>query len=98
VDIVRVRTLRSDRGDGQIQQPATSGEALGAGAVGQEAVVTNAMKAVRQRVEEEAADELEGFEGRNLGLAAMAIILPGKPYRSLIKREEPAMAMATRWV
>ena len=41
----------------------TLGEALGAGAVSQEAVVTNAMEAVRQRVEKEAADELEALRG-----------------------------------
>jgi hypothetical protein len=38
-----------------------------------------------------AAHELEGFEGHDLGLAAMAIILPGKPHCSLIEREEPAV-------
>ena len=95
VGIVRVRALRSDRGDGQIQQPATSGAALGAGAVGQEAVVTNAMRAVRQRLEEKAADELEGFEGHDLGLAAMAIILPANRTVLSSNARSRLFAMAT---
>jgi hypothetical protein len=37
--------------------------------------VTNAMEAIRQRVEEEAADELAGFERHDLGVAAVAIVL-----------------------
>ncbi len=87
VGAVRARALRSDRGESHIEQPATSAEAFGAGAVGQEAVVTNAMEAVRQRVEEEAADELAGFERHDLGVAAVAIVLPGEPYRPLVERE-----------
>jgi hypothetical protein len=66
---------------------ATSGETLGTSAIGQEAIVTNAMETVRQRVEEEAADELAGFERHDLDVAAVAIVLPGEPHRPLVERD-----------
>ncbi len=74
------------------------GETLGAMAVGQEAVVTNAVEAVRQRVEEEAANELAGFEGHDLDRAAVAIILPGKVDLAPSSARRRELAMATRWV
>ena len=47
-------------------------------AIGEEAVVTNAMKAVRQGVEQEAADELVGAPGHDLRLAVVAMVLPAE--------------------
>ena len=45
-------------------------------AVGEEAVVPDAMEAVRQGVQEKAADELVGGKRHDLGLAVVAIIHP----------------------
>src|SRR5450759_2576431 len=45
-------------------------------AVGQEAVVADALQAGRQNVLEEAADELVGGDGHHLGFACVAIIFP----------------------
>jgi hypothetical protein len=47
-------------------------------AVGEEAVVADAVEAVRQGVQQKAADELIGVKGQDLGLAAMTIVLPAK--------------------
>ena len=52
------------------EQPAAQRELGGAMAVGEEAVVADAMEAVGQGVQQEAADELVGVERHDLGLAA----------------------------
>ena len=62
----------------RVEQPATERELGGAVAVGEEAVVADAMEAVRQGVQQEAADELVGVKGHDLGLAVVAIILPAE--------------------
>ena len=43
-----------------IEQPTTESKAVAAGAIGQEAVVADAMEAVRQGVQQKAADEFDG--------------------------------------
>jgi hypothetical protein len=45
-------------------------------AVGEEAVVANAVESVGQGVQQEAADELVGGKGHDLGLAMMSIVPP----------------------
>ncbi len=67
-------------------------------AVGEEAVVADAMEAVRQGVQQEAADELVGGEGHDLRLAVVAIILPAEGDRVLGQLTRRELAMATRWV
>ena len=52
------------------QQPPAQVELGSAMAVGEEAVVADAMKAVRQRVQQEAPDELVGVERHDLRPAA----------------------------
>ena len=47
---------------GGVEQPATERELGGAVAIGEEAIVTDAVEAVRQGVHQEAADELVGTE------------------------------------
>ena len=44
----------------RIEQPTTTGEVVAAGAIGEEAVVADAMEAVRRGVQQEAPDELVG--------------------------------------
>ena len=45
-------------------------------AVGQEAVIADALEAGRQGVLQEAADELLGGDGHHLGVAGVAVIFP----------------------
>lgn len=49
-------------------------------AVGQEAVVADAMEAVRQRVKQEPTDELVCREGHDLRAAVMAVVLPAESH------------------
>ena len=63
---------------GDRQQTAAIGELGGALTVGEIAVVADAMEAVRQDVEQEAADELVGAKGHHLLLVVVAIILPAE--------------------
>ena len=60
------------------QQSAAQVELGGAMAVGEEAIVADAMEAVGQGVQEEAADELVGVERHDLRPAAMAIVPPAE--------------------
>ena len=61
-----------------VEQPPAERQLVGAVAVGEEAVVADAVKAVRQGVQQEAADELVGVERHDLRLAVVAIILPAE--------------------
>ena len=56
----RLVSIVRRRGRANREQPAAKGEFLGAMAVGEEAVMADAMKAVRQGVQQEAPDELIG--------------------------------------
>jgi hypothetical protein len=49
-----------------VEQLTRSGDVLGAPAVGEETVVSDAVETVRQDVDEEAADELVGVSVRSL--------------------------------
>lgn len=60
------------------QQPTAQFEPGGAMTIGEEAVVADAMEAVRQRVQQEATNELVGVERHDLRLAAVAIISPAE--------------------
>jgi len=65
---------------------------LAAGA-GEQAVVANAVKALRQHVEQEAPDELIGAEGhRAIALGAVAaIILVAEGHAAFVERDQPAV-------
>ena len=60
-------------------------------AVGEEANVADAMEAVRQGVLQEAADELVGRQGHELGLAVLAVVLPGEADLAVGEPDEPAV-------
>jgi hypothetical protein len=47
-------------------------------AIGEEAEVTDAMEPVRQGVQQEPADEFVGSKRHGLGLAVVAVVLPGE--------------------
>src|SRR5438105_14555893 len=67
------------------------GQVGGAPAVGEIAVVADAMEAVRQNVEQEAADELVGAKGHHLLLIVVAIILPAEADPALGKTDQAAV-------
>jgi hypothetical protein len=69
----------------------TESEAVAAGAIGEEAIVANAVEAIRQCVQQEPADELVGIEGHHLGLAARLVVFPGEADFAVGKREQPAV-------
>jgi hypothetical protein len=59
-----------------VEEPTTERKLGGAVAVGEEAVVADAMKAVRQGVQQEAADELVGRQCHDLRAAVVTVIPP----------------------
>jgi len=72
------------------EQCSGFGEVLSALAVGKEAVVPDAVKPWRQNVDEEAADELGGFEGHRLVAVLLLgpVVLPLKNDAVLIEADE----------
>jgi len=81
-----------ERGGGvEGDQPPTVGETVAAIAIGEEAVVADAVEAVRQRVEKKAADELGGVERHHFDDAILAVILPCEADLAVFKREQPAV-------
>lgn len=71
--VIIVVAIRRRRG--RIEQPATEREFVGAMAVGEEAVVANAMETVGQYVEQEAAHELTDLEPRSAVFVAFGVCL-----------------------
>ena len=76
-----------------VEQLAGSRDVVGAPGAGEQAVVADAVEAVRQDVDEEAADELACGEGHHLGpLAALgAIVLPLEGDALAVERDEAAV-------
>lgn len=76
----RIRLVGHKQGwrGGRVEQLAAERQLVVAVSVRKEAVVPNAMEAVRQGVQQKAADELPGSEGHDLRLAMVAIILPAE--------------------
>ncbi len=60
--------------------------------------MADAMEAVRQGVQQKAADELVGVEGHDLRLAVVAIVLPAEADFIVSELTSRELAMATRWV
>ena len=75
---VAVSGLRSGIGRLRGQHMPATSDVVAAPAIGEEAVVADAMEAVRQAVQKKAADELIGAKRHCLGLAVMSIVLPGE--------------------
>jgi hypothetical protein len=73
------------------QQLTAEREFGGAMAVGEKAVMTDAVKAVGQDMQEETANEFVGREGHHLALAGMAIVFPAEADAAVVGREEPAV-------
>ena len=73
------------------QSGSAEREVGGAAGVGEEAEVPDAMEAVRERVQEKAADELVGCELHDLDGAVLAIVLPGERDMVVFDRDEAAV-------
>jgi hypothetical protein len=74
-----------------VEQPTTESEAVTAEAIGEKTVVADAMEAVRQSVQQKAADELVGIECHHFGPAVRAVVFPGKADVPIGEREQPAI-------
>lgn len=90
--VIIVMAIR--RGRGHIEQASTERELVGAMGVSEEAVVANAMEAVRQHVEQEAPHELADVEAHDLALVttALPIVLPAETDIGLVKIEQAAVS------
>jgi hypothetical protein len=77
-----------------LQELAAQSELLCPIAIGEEAVMTNALEAFWENVKQEATDELLGSECHGLASTAVAIVLPAKLNRPVIKVEQPVCESA----
>ena len=77
----------------QIESPSTEFELVGAMAVGEQAVVTDAMEAGWEDVEQEAAHELTDVETHDLAAmtAVLAIVLPAETDMGRVEMEQTAV-------
>jgi hypothetical protein len=87
-DVIIVVAIHRHRGN--IKQASAERELIGAMTVGKEAVVTNAMEAVRQYVEQEAPDELGDLDSHDFALvtAVFPIVLPTEADVGLVEIEQ----------
>jgi len=60
-------------------------------AIGEKAVVADAVKAFGQSMQQESADELVGRQGHDLGLVVMAIVFPAKGDLIVVDIDEAAV-------
>ena len=75
-----------------IESPSTEFELVGAMAVGEQAVVTDAMEAGWEDVEQEAAHELADVETHDLApMAVLAIVLPAETDMGRVEIEQTAV-------
>ena len=81
--------VRGLMGPLDFEQLANAGEVLASVAFGEEAVVPDAVKAVRQDVEEKATDELVRGKAHDAAAAAAAIILVGERHFIFVDGDEP---------
>src|SRR3954469_22588607 len=84
-------SIVSRRGRANREQPAAQGEFLGTMTIAEETVMADAMKAVRQGMQQETPNELIGRQGHHLALVVMPVIAPAKA--DLIARhvDQPAV-------
>src|SRR5689334_18704092 len=87
----RLVSIVRRRGRANREQPAAKGEFLGTMTIAEETVMADAMKAMRQGVQQETPNELIGRQGHHLALVVMPIITPAKA--DLIARhvDQPAV-------
>ena len=76
-----------------VQQAARLSDVVGAGAAGKQAVMANAVEALRQDVDQESADELGGGECHDLLAITTfsAIVLPSEGHAVAVAGNQPAV-------
>lgn len=62
-----------------------------ASAIGEEAIVADAVEAVQQGVQEKATNELIGIKHHHFGFTILPIVLPGKAHLAVGKRDQPTV-------
>jgi len=89
--IVSIAVSRSGR---HLKELSTQHELVSAVAVGEQAIVANAMKAVWQHVQQETTHELARVKPHDLVfvVAVVAVILPAKTDMLIGEIEQPAVA------
>ncbi len=75
-------------GNRHAEQVATTGELLCALAIAEEAVVADAMEALGEDMQQEAADKLVGRDGHDLLATAVPIVLPAETNGAIIDVDE----------
>ena len=80
-------------GGGNIEQRSTQHELVSSVPIRKQAVVADAMKAIRQDVEQKAAHELADRQSHGLALrgTVLAVILPAKADMVVVEIEQPAI-------
>jgi hypothetical protein len=91
IALAKVRRGRRRYGRRRGEQASAQCELGGALAVGEEAVMADALKAVRQGVEQEAANELLGREGHDFALGTVAIVAPAEADAAVFELDQPAV-------
>ena len=66
-----------------IKELTTEGDFIVASAIGEEAIVADAMEAIRQGMQEKATNELAGIKRHHLGFAILPIVPPGKAHLAI---------------
>ena len=96
--VVVIIVVAIHRRAGHIEQASAKRELVGPMAVGKEAVAANAMKAIRQHMEEKAANELGDRDSHDFALviAAFPIVLPAEGDVGLVRERvtRPVMTLA----
>ena len=76
--VIDRRVGQQQRRGSDIEQATAGGDVVSGVAVGQPSEVADADKATRQDVEQKAAEELDGVEGKGLFHSPVAVVFPGK--------------------
>lgn len=74
-----------------VEEPTAEGDSIVAPAIGEEAIVADAMKAVRQGVQEKAPHELIGIKRHHFGFTILPIVLPRRAHLAVGKRDQPTV-------
>jgi len=74
-----------------IKELTAESDFIVASAIGEEAIVADAVEAVRQGMQEKATNELIGIKRHHFGFTVLPIVLPGKAHLALGKRDQPAV-------
>src|SRR5664280_1447767 len=89
--ITGVAVVGCSAGGWRVEKCSTEVQHVGTVAVGKQAIVPNAVEAVRQGVHQKAPDELASLERHRFALAVLAIILPAEADFAVGQRDQSAV-------